>query len=47
MLAFPGEFDDLPHARFHAEMMRDYPRLVCRLAALRAERAATGPAARS
>jgi len=35
-LAFHGEFDDLPYDRFRAEMMRVYPRLVSRLAELRA-----------
>lgn len=42
-LQFHGEFDDLPYARFSAEMQRIYPRLLATLAAERQARAAETP----
>ncbi len=39
-IAFHGEFDDLPHDRFAAEMRRIYPRLLAGVAEIRAARAA-------
>lgn len=42
-LQFHGEFDDLPYARFSAEMQRIYPRLLANLTAERQARAAETP----
>lgn len=39
-IAFHGEFDDMPMARFAAEMQRIYPRLLVEVAATRARRLA-------
>lgn len=39
-IAFHGEFDDLPYARFASEMTRIYPRLLAGLAEVRTARAA-------